>query len=96
MTFRDVQKFETIICADDVTHAKPSPDIFLTAMAKLNSEPEDSIIIEDSITGVMAAKASGAFTIALTNTFPAKDLQEADLVIDSFRELDLKHLIKTH
>ncbi len=87
--------FTTIICADDVTHAKPSPDIFLTAMTKLQTHPTNCLIIEDSISGVVAAKASGAFTIAITNTFSAEELRQADLVIDSFRDFDLPHLIHT-
>ena len=87
------EEFEMIICADDVKHAKPSPDIFLTAMAKLNAQPEQSIVIEDSVSGIIAAKASGAYTIAIANTFPADKLQGADLVINNFAELDLQSLI---
>ncbi|UYP44004.1 Glyceraldehyde 3-phosphate phosphatase [Candidatus Lokiarchaeum ossiferum] len=85
-------EFDMIICADDVKHAKPSPDIFLTAMAKLNSKPEQSIVIEDSLSGIIAAKASGAYTVAIANTFPRDKLQDADLVIESFADLDLNAL----
>ncbi|MHA1560540.1 MAG: HAD family hydrolase [Promethearchaeota archaeon] len=82
-------KFKNIISADDVKHAKPAPDIFIEAMNRLGIKPEKCIIIEDSLSGINAAKLSGAFTIGLATTFPVENLYEADLIIKNYDELDL-------
>jgi len=88
-------EFQNIISADDVKHAKPSPDIFLEAMNRLEVEPNKCIIIEDSVSGIKAAKSSGAFTIGLATTFPVEKLYEADLIILNYSELDLSLLLKS-
>lgn len=86
-------EFNVIISADDVKHAKPAPDMFLEAMNRLDLKPKKCIIIEDSLSGIKAAKLSGAFTIGIATTFPVEKLYEADLVIKNYDELDLAHLI---
>ena len=48
-----------VYCADHVAKAKPAPDLFLHAAAALGVEPEDCLAMEDSVNGVMAAKAAG-------------------------------------
>nr|WP_147663077.1 HAD family phosphatase [Candidatus Prometheoarchaeum syntrophicum]QEE16198.1 putative HAD-hydrolase [Candidatus Prometheoarchaeum syntrophicum] len=88
-------EFQNILSADDVKHAKPSPDIFLKAMSLMKVEPSKCIIIEDSVSGIRAAKSSGAFTIGLASTFPVENLYEADLIIENYNELDLFLLLKS-
>lgn len=46
----------------DLSH-KPAPDGYLEAMRVLNASPRDTVILEDSNTGIESAKASGAYTI---------------------------------
>jgi HAD superfamily hydrolase (TIGR01509 family) len=48
-----------IYSADHVAHAKPAPDLFLHAAAKLNVPPQHCLVIEDSVNGVRAAHAAG-------------------------------------
>lgn len=48
-----------IYSADDVTHAKPAPDLFLHAASALGVAPRDCLVIEDSINGVKAGLAAG-------------------------------------
>lgn len=53
--------------------AKPQPDIFLYAADKLQAQPANTLVIEDSLHGVMAAKAAGMFVIGFTggaHTYP--------------------------
>ncbi len=45
--------------ADHVTHAKPAPDLFLHAAAALGVPPADCLVLEDSVNGVIGAKAAG-------------------------------------
>ena len=60
-------RFEHIICADDVTRTKPSPDLFLLALSKLNVRADQAIVFEDSPNGVKAANAAGIFVVAVPN-----------------------------
>lgn len=45
--------------ADHVVNAKPAPDLFLHAAAALSVEPADCVVLEDSVNGVIAARAAG-------------------------------------
>ncbi len=51
--------FEVIVCADDVTHGKPAPDMFLLAAKLLNVEPTQCLVFEDAEPGIKAAYAAG-------------------------------------
>lgn len=48
---------------------KPHPDVFLTAAAKLELDPQETIIFEDSIAGIQAAEAAGAGKIYIVNSY---------------------------
>lgn len=84
--------FDEIISGDDVIHGKPAPDLFLKAIQMVHATPSDCVIVEDSVTGVTAAKESGAYTVGLVGTFLPHLLTEADLVIEHFQTLDLSTL----
>ena len=75
-------QFETVVAADDVDHAKPAPDLFLEACARLGVDPQDAVAIEDSAPGVASAKAAGLFVIGIP-AVEGVDLSDADLVADS-------------
>ncbi|MDQ2935142.1 MAG: HAD family phosphatase [Chloroflexota bacterium] len=78
--------FEAVVTADDVEHAKPAPDIYLLACARLCVEPADTLALEDSAPGIEAAKAAGLVCIAVPQ-FAETDVSAADRVIDSLEEL---------
>jgi beta-phosphoglucomutase-like phosphatase (HAD superfamily) len=75
-----------------VARSKPAPDIFIKASAQLQLPPHECLVIEDAASGVKAAKTAGMKCIAITTTHTADQLQHADLVIDSFEELDFLKL----
>jgi HAD superfamily hydrolase (TIGR01509 family) len=78
--------FDAIVTADDVDAGKPAPDIYLLACERLGVRPEDSLALEDSPSGIAAAKAAGLACIAVPQ-FAETDVSEADRVIDSLEEL---------
>ncbi len=86
------EDFDTIVCGDEVTEGKPSPQIFLTAARKLGVLPEKCVVIEDAVIGVAAAKNGGMRAVAVTNTHERRDFTEADLVVDSLQELKFETL----
>ena len=52
-------KFKAIVCAEDVKHGKPAPDIFLEAAHRLGVDPALCVAFEDANLGVQAAMAAG-------------------------------------
>ncbi len=86
----DLQRFfGTVLTADDISHSKPNPEIFLKCAAQLNSAPERCVVMEDSIFGVEAAKAAGMGCVAvLTGVYGKAELAKAkpDLIAKSLRE----------
>ncbi len=80
--------FDVVVSAEDVEKGKPSPDIFLRVAELLGVKPESCIVIEDSSSGIKAAKAAGMFCIAYTRTTGEEaDTVNADMVIGHFKEL---------
>jgi beta-phosphoglucomutase family hydrolase len=76
-----IDYFGAIVTADDIANGKPDPEIFLLAAARLEVEPEQCVVFEDSIAGVDAAKAAGMFCAAITTSrvqFPEADLTFSD------------------
>jgi len=53
--------FKESVCGDEVQNGKPDPEIFLTAAKKLQKDPSECLVLEDSYNGIRSAYASGAF-----------------------------------
>ena len=81
--------FRSIVDTDRFQRPKPDPEIFQVAMHDLALQPEQCWVIEDSVAGVGAGKAAGAFTAAITTTFDSETLRGAgaDVTVDSFVHL---------
>jgi len=79
--------FDVIVSRTMVEHGKPAPDIFLYAAERLGVAPERCIVLEDTPTGIAAAKAAGMYAVqmrAASTAFPP--LPEADLVLESLQD----------
>jgi HAD superfamily hydrolase (TIGR01509 family) len=85
-------EWDAIVCAEDVTHKKPAPDIFLAAARKLGLAPAECVVIEDAVNGIEAAKTAGMRCVAVASSFPADQLHEADLVRETIAEVRLPDL----
>lgn len=57
--------FDVIVCGDDVTHTKPDPEPYLTALAKLHVDVARCVAIEDSPSGSASAAAAGLATLVV-------------------------------
>lgn len=86
--------FDTVVCGEDVTEGKPSPQGFLLAAQKLVVKPENCIVIEDAVAGVTAAKRAGMHCLAITNTHPRTSLKEADLIVDTLETVGVPDLAR--
>jgi len=58
-----LDKFDTIVGAEDYTDGKPAPDAFLVAAARLGVAPKDCLVFEDTDLGVQAATAAGMASV---------------------------------
>ncbi|MBU3182060.1 HAD family phosphatase [Clostridium psychrophilum] len=87
--FQIEEYFEVFVTGDYVQRSKPEPDIFLFASKKLGVKPENCLVIEDSHNGVRAAKKAGMKCVGI-NSDPtgSQDISMADLVINSFKEVN--------
>lgn len=67
-----------LVTADDVTLGKPAPEPFVLAAARLGVDVVDCLVVEDATAGIIAGRAAGASTLALTTT---AERIVADLVV---------------
>ena len=83
--------FALSISADDVLRGKPHPDPYLKAAALLNVDIANSLILEDSPTGVTAARSSGAWVVAVPHIAPIEPAAKS-MVITSLVGHDIESL----
>ena len=79
--------FDFIISSESIKEAKPKPDIYLIAADKLGVNKKECIIVEDSISGIMAGLNAGIFTIARKAKNLNIDQSKADLIVENFDEI---------
>lgn len=72
---------------------KPDPAIFLHAAKNIGVEPQQCIVIEDSAHGIKAAKAAGMYCIAINTGNDRHLLQQADIIVDCYKEIDLDTIL---
>jgi haloacid dehalogenase superfamily, subfamily IA, variant 3 with third motif having DD or ED/haloacid dehalogenase superfamily, subfamily IA, variant 1 with third motif having Dx(3-4)D or Dx(3-4)E len=88
--------FEYVMTGDRVAHSKPDPEIFLKTAEALRVAPERSVVFEDSIFGVKAAKAAGMSCIAVTTgVYSAEELQKEkpDLIVETLNSPEIARFI---
>ncbi len=78
---------KVLISADDVVNGKPDPEPYLKGAEQLKMSPAKCLVIEDAPAGIAAAHAAGMKVIALTTTYPASSLQEADAVVPALKDV---------
>ena len=87
-------RFQAIRCADDVPRVKPDPALYRAVVDALGVRPEESLALEDSPNGVLAAKRAGLTCVAVPNALTARlDLSAADLSLASLADLSLPELL---
>jgi beta-phosphoglucomutase len=90
--------FSVIVSAEHVKNGKPDPEGFLLTLKKLNKnrdvpiEAGQCIVVEDSLWGLQAAKAAGMPSVAVTNSYDAKQLKLADKIVAKLNDLSIEDL----
>ncbi|MCU0505695.1 MAG: HAD family phosphatase [Chloroflexi bacterium] len=83
--------FDAVVSSDDVARGKPHPDVFLEAARRVAAPPERSLVVEDSLAGVLAGRAAGMTVLLVPSpSFPPPPLatETADWVLDRLDRLD--------
>ena len=82
-----LDEWDCVRCREDVARTKPDPDVYLAVLECLGVPGSEAIAVEDSATGVRAAKAAGLFCVAVPSALTGEhDFSEADLVLGSLAE----------
>ena len=82
-------RFDVILAGDCVAHKKPAPDIYLLAVERLQVDPADALVVEDSRNGLEAASAAGLRCLVTVNGYTEhEDFGEAVLVVSSLGDPD--------
>ncbi|AIZ40589.1 beta-phosphoglucomutase [Cellulophaga baltica] len=81
--------FDTIVDGNNVTKAKPDPEVFLIAADQLGVKPNNCIVFEDAVAGIEAANAAGMISIGIGN---AEILNQAKYNFNDFTEIELSFL----
>lgn len=84
-------RFKAIVDGNDVTKAKPDPEVFLMAAEKMGMPPGDCVVFEDSVAGIQAANLAGMISIGIGND---QILREADVNFNDFTEIEIEFLKK--
>lgn len=86
-----IEYFDAIITGHDFKNPKPDPEIFLRAANQLGVDPLQTIVVEDAVHGIIAAKAGNFRSVGIANSESANDLHlaGATVVIPSTNELTL-------
>ncbi len=90
--------FKTIVPADEVARGKPDPQGYELALSRLIEitgkllSNANCVVLEDSPAGIAAGTAAGMKVLAVTSSYPAQMLSEADKIVNSMAEVSLAML----
>lgn len=79
-----IDVFDAIADGNDIIKSKPDPEVFLKAAEKLGESPSNCAVVEDSMSGIIAAKAGGFYAVAISD---AKKSPIADLRIEKLSNI---------
>lgn len=83
--------FDVIVDGNNVTRAKPDPEVFLIAAKELEVNPENCLVFEDAVAGIQAANNANMTSIGIGNK---KVLHEAKHVFNDFTKIENEFLME--
>jgi beta-phosphoglucomutase len=96
------QYFSVIVAGDDITTSKPDPTGYLLAVDRLNQQnsslalkPEECLVIEDTFSGIEAAKNAGMKVVGVANSYPYHMMQrQSNWAVDYLSDLELDRVLQ--
>ncbi|MDA0345920.1 MAG: HAD-IA family hydrolase [Verrucomicrobia bacterium] len=90
-----IEHFDGFICRGDAPKAKPAPDLYLEALRQFNLTGSETVALEDSHNGSLAAKRAGIWCVAVPNDITrSMDFSHSDLITEKLEELTLDSLVQ--
>jgi sugar-phosphatase len=80
---------DALVCGDDVTHGKPSPEPYLLGASRLGIPPERCIAVEDAPAGIASARAAGMRVIGVASTHRREEL-DCTAIVDRLAALQIE------
>jgi beta-phosphoglucomutase len=89
-TFALSSYFDTVITGEDIERGKPDPQPYQRTAANLALRPDECMVVEDAVNGVISGKAACCFVVGITTSFGAESLKSAgaDLIVPGFAALE--------
>lgn len=81
-----IRQFNAVVDGNDVSKAKPNPEVFLIAASKLEIEPENCVVFEDSVAGIQAANIAEMTSVGIGEK---NVLNEADFIFSDFTQINI-------
>lgn len=81
--------FDAIVDGNDVTHAKPNPEVFLQGAKEMNDIAQNCIVFEDSVAGIQAANSAKMISVGIGE---AEILHESQYIFKDFTFIDLQFI----
>ncbi|MER3445712.1 MAG: hypothetical protein C4291_02240 [Candidatus Dadabacteria bacterium] len=97
------KEFSIIVSADEIENCKPAPDVYIRVLHLINQldslksgivYPHECLVIEDSVAGIKAAHSAGMKCLAITNSYTAEKLSEADMIVKSLEGVRIEDIEK--
>jgi len=80
---------EILVSADDVKEGKPHQEPYLLGARLMGVDPKECLVIEDAPAGLRAAHAAKMKAVALTSTYQAQELAQADAIVQSLGQIHI-------
>jgi 16S rRNA pseudouridine516 synthase len=77
-------KIDTVVTGCEVSHGKPSPDIYLEAAKRLGAQQSRCLVFEDIIPGIMAGKAAGMYVFAVEDPYSSQFWEQKKAQADDY------------
>ncbi len=88
--------FDFIVTGDKVLKSKPDPEGYLLGAKLIGCAPKNCVVFEDSLQGVKAGKASGAYVVGVEGTLPASLIEPfSNIVVSSLADIDKEMIVET-
>lgn len=83
----DLRKFfDAVTTADEITHGKPNPEIFLKSAEKLGVRPQNCLVFEDAVGGFEAAHRAGMQSIGIATVNSVEDILKLESVVEAHHD----------
>lgn len=89
-------RFDYVLCGDEVINRKPDPEIYLSVLKKMDTDARNALVLEDSVVGVEAAYRAGIDCIQVPDIIAPTDLQKKQTICIVKDLMEAKDYIKEY